>query len=117
MNAGMVVAQLTPSGQGIKQVFTLHFYQRLPHPLSHLLKEIPVLDGTDVNLLFDFLLKVVKIRRVGQMNDSAIHELMYRYCRDELLALVKQAIDTRKNIENFHARSLRQLIPSRKMSN
>ena len=54
VNAGMVAAQVTPSGQGIKQVFTPHFYQMLPHLLSHLLKEIPVVDGTDVNLLCDF---------------------------------------------------------------
>ena len=64
-----------------------------------------------------FLLKVIKIRQVGQMNDSAIYELVYRYCRDELLALVQQAIDSRENFENFHARSLGQLIPPRKMSN
>ena len=54
VNTGMVAAQVTLSGQGIKQVFTPHFYQRLPHPLSHLLKELPVVDGTDVNLSCDF---------------------------------------------------------------
>jgi len=57
VNAGMVAEQVTPSGQGIKQVFTPHFYQRLPHPLSHLLKELPVVDGADVNLLCDFFVK------------------------------------------------------------
>ena len=46
VNAGMGAAQVTPSGQGIKQVFTPHLYQRLPDPLSHLLKELPVVDGT-----------------------------------------------------------------------
>ena len=46
VNAGMEAAQVTPSGQGIKQVFTPHLYQRLPHSLSHLLKELPVVDGT-----------------------------------------------------------------------
>jgi len=55
----------------------MHFYQRLPHPLCHLLKELLLVDGTDVNLLCDFLLKVTKIRHVGQMNDWAIYELMY----------------------------------------
>jgi len=96
VNAGMVVAQVTPSGQGIKQVFTPHFYRRLPHPLSQLLKELPVVDGSDVNLVCDFLLKAIEIRQVGQMNDSAIYELMYPYCRGELLALVTQAINTRR---------------------
>jgi hypothetical protein len=49
------------------------------------------------------------------MNDSAIYELMYPYCRGELLALVTQAINTRETSENFHARSLGHLIPSREM--
>ena len=62
-------------------MFTPHFYQRLSHPLSHLLKEFPVMDSTDVILLYDSLLKVIKISQVGQMNDSAIYELMYLYSR------------------------------------
>jgi hypothetical protein len=69
-------------------VFTPHLYQRLPHPLSHLLKELPAVDGTDINLSCYFLVKVIKIRQVGQMSGSAIYELMYPYCRGELLALV-----------------------------
>jgi len=115
VKAGMVATQVTPSGQGIKQVFTPHFYRRLPHPLSHLLKELPVVDGTDGNLLCDFLLKVIKIIHVGQMNESATYELMYRYCRDELLGLVTQAINTRETFEDFHVRSLGHFIPSREM--
>jgi len=71
VNAGMVAAQVTPSGQWIQQVFTPHFYQRLPHTLSHLLKELPVVDGTVIKLLCDFLLKVIKISQVGQMNKTA----------------------------------------------
>ena len=37
------------------------FYQRLPHPLSHLVTELPVVDGTDANLLCDFMTQVLKI--------------------------------------------------------
>jgi len=73
-------------------------------------------NGIDVNLLCDFLLKVIKIRQLEQMNGSAIYELMYRYCRGELLALVIQAIKTRETFENFHAWSLGHFIPSREMS-
>jgi len=57
VNGRTVAAQVTPSGQGIKQVFTAHFYQRLPHPLNHLLKELPVVDCTDVKPLCDFFVK------------------------------------------------------------
>jgi hypothetical protein len=30
VNVGIVAAQVTPSGQGIKQLFTPHLYQSLP---------------------------------------------------------------------------------------
>jgi hypothetical protein len=56
VSAGMEAAQVTPSGQGIKQVFTPHLYQRLPHSLSYLLKELPVVDGT-------FLAAFAKLRK------------------------------------------------------
>ena len=75
------------------------------------------MDGTDINLLCDFLIKIIKIRKVGQKNHSAIYELMYRYCRGELLVLVTQVIiTTSETFENFHARSLGHFIPSREMS-
>jgi hypothetical protein len=78
--------------QGASQVFTPHLYHRLTHPLNHILKELPVVDGTDVNLLCDFLLKVLKIRQVGQFPDQTIYEVMYPYCRGELLAFVTNTI-------------------------
>jgi hypothetical protein len=73
-------------------------------------------DGSDVYLLSDFLLKVIKINQVVQKNDSAIYELMHPYCRGEFLALVTQAINNRETFENFHARSLGHFIPPREMS-
>jgi len=54
------VGVLAPA-QSVNQVFTLHFCQRLLHPLSHLMKELPVVSGTDVNLLCDFMTQVLKI--------------------------------------------------------
>jgi hypothetical protein len=52
-NAGNYAAALPSLSQSAGPVFTPNFYQRLPHPLSHLLKELPVVDGTDVSLLCD----------------------------------------------------------------
>jgi len=69
-------------GQSASQVFAPHFYQRLTHPLSHLLKERPVANGTYVNLVCDFLLKVLKICK-GAMTESTIYESMYPYCRGD----------------------------------
>jgi hypothetical protein len=79
------------------------------------LKELPVVDGTDVNHLCDFLLKILKIRQVGQMPGQTIFEVMYPYCRGELLAFVTNALTVRERFEHFHARLLGQFIPARKI--
>jgi hypothetical protein len=102
--------------QGTSQVFTPHLYQRFPHPLSHLLKDLNVVDGADVSLSFDVLLKVLKIRQVGQMTDSATYEIVYPYCRGELLAFVTKAVTGIPSFETFHAQLLGQFIPSRQLS-
>jgi hypothetical protein len=52
-NAENKGAGLPSLSQSASPVFTPHFYQRLPHSLSHLLKELPVVDGTDVSFLCD----------------------------------------------------------------
>jgi hypothetical protein len=76
------------------------------------LKDLNVVDGANVNLLCDFLLKVLKIRQVGQMTDSVIYEIVYPYCRGELLAFVTKAITGILSFETFHAELLGQFIPS-----
>ena len=114
-NSGLDTVGLPTPAQSVNQFFTPHFYQRLPHPLSRLMKELPVVDGTDVNLLCDFMTQVLKIRQVGQMTESAIYEIMYPCCCGESLAFVTQAIITRQKYENFHACLLGQFRPSRQM--
>jgi hypothetical protein len=80
------------SGQGANQVFTPHLYRRLLHPLSQLLKELPLDNAAGENLLYDFLLQVLKILQGDQMTYSTINEIMYPYCWGELLALITNAI-------------------------
>jgi hypothetical protein len=75
-NAGNNALGLPSLSQSGSPVFIHHLYQMLPHPLSHLLKELPVVAGTDIGLLCDFLMKVLKIRQVGQMADQAIYGTM-----------------------------------------
>jgi hypothetical protein len=50
------------------------------------------------------------------MTDSAIYEIVYPYCRGELLAFVTKAITGRLSFETFHAQLLGQFIPSRQLS-
>jgi hypothetical protein len=94
----------------------LIFIRGCPIPLGHLLKELNVMDGTDVSLLCDFLLKVLKIRQVGQMADYTIYETIYPCYRGELLALVTNVITAAESFEIFYARILEQFVPVRKLS-
>jgi hypothetical protein len=50
------------------------------------------------------------------MIDSAISEIVYPYCRGELLAFVTKAITGILSFETFHAQLLGQFIPSRQLS-
>jgi len=87
----------------------------LPHPFTPFLNVLPLEDGTDVKVLCEFLLKVIKLCQVEQMTDCAIYDLTYPYCRGDLLTSVTHAITTGENFEDFHARSLGHFIPSREM--
>lgn len=73
---------------GVVTTFSSHIYQRLPHPLSNILNEIPMVDGTNVNLVCEFLLTARKLRQLSQLPDQLILELTYLYCWDNLLALL-----------------------------
>jgi hypothetical protein len=53
---------------GERQAFNASSYQKLPHPLSCLLKEIPIIDGGDVDQLWLFLSHVLRLRQLGRIH-------------------------------------------------
>jgi hypothetical protein len=91
-------------------------YQKLLHPFSNLLKELPVADGSDVNLMCNFLLKVLRMNQVGHMVALMIYEILYLHCRSEVLGLLTQALTASESFDFFHERLLRQFIPVRQLS-
>jgi hypothetical protein len=91
-------------------------YQRLPHPLNQSLKEIPVVDGVEVSLLWDFLLKILQIHFIGQFNAPEIYKINYPYCRGEIHSLVTQAIHEKEEFEVFHDRVLKQCLPTKQLA-
>jgi len=48
-------------------VFTLNHFQKLSHPLSSLLKELPTVDGNKTQALCEFLSKVIQISKSGSL--------------------------------------------------
>jgi hypothetical protein len=69
-------AEALTARQGAGQLSLSQPNQRLPHPLAQLIKQIPVVDGLDVKMLWEFLHSVLKIKQVARVSDMALYEIM-----------------------------------------
>jgi len=96
-------------------VFTSNLFQKLSHPLSSLLKELPTVDGNNAQVLCEFLNKVIQISKVGQFKVPILYELLYPYCRGILLECLSQSLKNRESFDHFHARLLQRFIPRRQL--
>jgi len=85
----------TPRGSREPE-FLSHMYQKLPHPLTHLLKELPQVDDCSVDAPCEFLLKVIHLRQVSNVKDPAIYKILYPHCKGEVLVLLRQALAKEK---------------------
>jgi hypothetical protein len=83
-------------------LFTSHLYQKLPHPFSQSLKELPVIDGRDVNSLLEFLLRLIRMNQVGQIITPGSYEVLYPHCRGEVLQILSQAMAIGANFDALH---------------
>ena len=97
-------------------IYNFQEFQKLPNPVSYLLKELPIIDGNDARLLCDFLLKIIHISTLGQIKEPMLFQLLYPYCRGELLACLGQAIASHESFDVLHERLLRRFIPRRQLS-
>ena len=95
--------------------FSSNLFQKLSNPLSSLLKEVPTVDGDNAHMLCEFLLKVIRIAKIGHLKEPFIYELLYPYCRGALLECLSQALTNREDFDSFHARVLRRFIPRRRL--
>jgi hypothetical protein len=94
-------------------LFSSQVYQKLPHPFSSLLKELPVVDGTNVDRLWEFLLQALRMVHVGQFSMPNIYEVFYPFCKGEVLMLLEQALVATESFEVFHEHLLQRFIPAR----
>jgi DNA-directed RNA polymerase subunit N (RpoN/RPB10) len=96
--------------------FTSGLFQKLTNPLSLLLREVPVVDGGNINLLLEFLLKAHTIGEVGRITAPTIFEMLYPCCKGELLLCLRQSLVRGDSFDKFHERVLQTFIPSRFLS-
>jgi hypothetical protein len=70
-------------------------YQKLPHPLVSLLKNLPTVEGKDVNCLCEFLLLSLRVVQRVQVKVPTIYENLCPFCKGEVLVLLLQALSER----------------------
>jgi hypothetical protein len=108
--------QNTPAGSVPVYTFGSNIYQKLPHPFCQQIKELPIVDGSDVDKLLEFLLGMIRMNQVGQWREPMIYEVVYPHCRGEVLDLLIKATAARENFEAFHEKILEQMIPAHQLS-
>jgi hypothetical protein len=100
-------------GNGAVSRVTGCLFQRLPHPLKPLLKSLPVVNSLEFEKLLDFLIIVLKIRRLGQILDWQLFEVLYPFCREPLAERLLSARAQNKKFERSHELVLEYFIPRR----
>jgi hypothetical protein len=69
------------SVQVVNNVITSNIYQKLPQIFSQTLSELPIIDGSDVNALWELMLRVIRMNQAGQLMTPGNCKILYPYCR------------------------------------
>jgi hypothetical protein len=78
-----------------------------------LLNILPVVKGLEIKRLLEFLGLVLKIRRLGQLPDMQLFEVLYPFCREPLAEQLLLARAQNMPFEQFHRAILENFIPRR----
>jgi hypothetical protein len=97
-------------------LFMPHLFQQLPQPFSQSLKELPIIDGRDVNSLLDFLLRLIRMNQVSQIMTPGYYKILYPYCRGEVLQILSQVKTTGVSFDVLLEQLLSRFILTRQLS-
>jgi hypothetical protein len=97
----------------VPMLFSSDRYQKIENPLNHLLSQVSVVDGNDIDVLCVFLLKALNIINIAKISPPQIYEMLMPRCRGELLECLQQALATGEPFDSFHARVIQRFIPHR----
>jgi hypothetical protein len=56
-------------------------FNKLPHPVDRMLKQLPLVDGLEVNALLQFLQKILEICMVFSITDQVLLQVLSPYCK------------------------------------
>jgi hypothetical protein len=88
-------------------------FNKIPHPVERLLRQLLSVDGLEVRQLLKFLAQVLKIRTIFSLPDAQLLETIYPYCKGPLGTRVRDALLAGHNFDNFHSDLILFFIPRR----
>jgi hypothetical protein len=108
------VSSLDNSIAGEKVLVLPWHFKNLPHPAERILRELPSVNGLDVNLLLQFLTKILEIRAVFTVTDQVLLQEIYPYCKEPLSNHVQQALNNGRAFDQLHEDIILSFIPRRR---
>jgi hypothetical protein len=90
---------------------TSEFYQKIPNPFGNIIKELPIIDGSQISRLWEFIVKTLRLSKMGQLNSAAIYEVLYPFCKEEVLELLMECVTHRQPFDYFHEQLLTLFLP------
>jgi hypothetical protein len=96
--------------------FTSPMYQKLVNPFNHLVKDFPIVDGSDARKLCDFLSRALNILKISNITEPVIYEVLYPLCRGEMVEFLVHAITAKERFDVFHECVLRHFIADRQLN-
>jgi hypothetical protein len=89
-------------------------FNKLPHPVDRMLKQLPLVDGLEVNSLLQFLKSILQIRAVFTVTDQVLLQVIYPYCKKPLSNRAQQALSNDWNFDQFHEDVICSFDPRRR---
>ena len=74
------------------------------------------MDSCKLEVLYEFLLKVIHLRQLSQVRVPQIYEILYPHCKGKVLVLLRQALANAEEFDSFHSHLMEHCVPERQLS-
>lgn len=112
-----LVSPLNSRGSSVTMPHAGDMYSKLQNPLSNLLKDLPVVDGLDANLLLQFIEILLRAKEFPGMSDSTLLQLCFPHCRSPLLEVLLSCLERGVTLDQFHGSLVENFLPGRLREN
>jgi hypothetical protein len=110
------VSSLSNSRQGQNPLVLPWRFNKLPHPVDRMLKQLPSVDGSEANALLQFLQRVIEIRAVCNITNQVLLQVICPYYKKLLSSRIKHALSHDWSFDQFHGDVICSFVPRRRFN-